>query len=89
MVTLQHTTWHRAMSTPEDGSLVELRRKMAKSMAGFLEKPTILHFTMFFNLGITTLSNIATPYYPFLGRRPAAPANPLFRCGAAGRQRSV
>jgi hypothetical protein len=26
------------MATPEDGSLVELRRNMAKSMAGFLEK---------------------------------------------------
>jgi hypothetical protein len=32
---------------------------MAKSMAGFLEKPAIL-FAMFFYLGITTLSNIAT-----------------------------
>ena len=36
-------------------------RNMAKSMAFFLEKPaTAIHFTMFFDLGITTLSNIAT-----------------------------
>ena len=46
------------MSTP-DGSLMEPRRNMAKSMAGFLEKPTIL-FAMFVYLGINTLSNIAT-----------------------------
>jgi preprotein translocase subunit SecG len=32
---------------------------MVKSMAAFLEKPTIL-YAMFFHLGITTLSNIAT-----------------------------
>jgi hypothetical protein len=47
---------------------------MAKSMAGYLEKPTIL-FTMFFDLGITTLSNIATKL--------------SFSEWAAGRQRSV
>ena len=47
------------MSTP-DGSLVEpWRNIMAKSMAGVLEKPTIL-FAMFFDLGINTPSNIAT-----------------------------
>ena len=40
------------MSTP-DGSLVEPRRNMAKSMAGFLEKPAIL-FAKFFDLGINT-----------------------------------
>jgi hypothetical protein len=44
---------------------------MAKSMAGFLEKPAIL-FAMFFYLGITTLSNIATTLS-------------LFRSGAAAR----
>jgi hypothetical protein len=47
-----------APSTPA-GSVTEPRRNMAKSMAGFLEKPTIL-FAIFFDLGITTLSNIAT-----------------------------
>ena len=50
--------------------LMEPRQNMVKSMAGFLEKPAIL-FTMFFNLGITTLSNIATKL--------------SFRCGAADR----
>ncbi len=35
---------------------------MAESMVGFLEKPAIL-FTMFFDLGITTLSNISTKLY--------------------------
>jgi len=54
MVTLRHGT----MSMP-DGSLVEPWRNMAKRMAGFLEKPTILS-TVFFDLGINTLSNIAT-----------------------------
>jgi len=54
MVTLRHGS----VSMPA-GSLMEPRRNMAKSMAGFLEKPAIL-FAMFFNLGITTLSNIAT-----------------------------
>ena len=39
--------------------LMEARQNMAKSMAGFLEKSAML-FAMFFNLGITTLSNIAT-----------------------------
>jgi hypothetical protein len=48
------------MSTP-DGSLMEPWRNMAKSMAGFLEKPTIL-FAMFVYLGINTLSNIATKH---------------------------
>ncbi len=38
---------------------MEPRRNMAKSMAVFLEKPAIL-FAMFFDLGINTLSNIAT-----------------------------
>ena len=52
MATLRHGT----MSMP-DGSLVEPRRNMVKSMAGFLEKPAIL-FAMFFNLGINILSNI-------------------------------
>jgi len=54
MVTLQHG----AMSTPA-GSLMEPRQNIVKSMTGFLEKPAIL-FTMFFDLGITTLSNIST-----------------------------
>ena len=52
------TLRHGAMSTPA-GSLMEPQQNMAKHMAGFLEKPAIL-FTMFFDLGITTLSNIAT-----------------------------
>ena len=52
------TLRHGAVSTPA-GSLMEPQQNMAKSMAGFLEKPAIL-FAMFFNLGITTLSNIAT-----------------------------
>ena len=56
-----------AMSTP-DGSLMEPRRNMAKSMTGFLEKPTIL-FAMLVNLGIDTLSNIATKL-SFLEARP-------------------
>jgi hypothetical protein len=38
---------------------MEPQRNMANSMAGFLENPTIL-FSIFFDLGITTLSNIAT-----------------------------
>jgi hypothetical protein len=38
---------------------MEPRQNMAKSMAEFLEKPAIL-FAMFFDLGINTLSNIAT-----------------------------
>jgi len=42
------------------GLLMEAWRNMAKSMAGFSEKPAIL-FAMFFRLGIATLSNnIAT-----------------------------
>jgi len=52
------------------GLLVEPRRNMAKSMAGYLDKPAIL-FAMFFDLGINTLSNIAT--------------NSLFGVGAAAR----
>jgi hypothetical protein len=47
---------------------------MAKSMLGFLEKPAIL-FAMFFDLGITTLSNITTKL--------------SFSEWAAGRQRPV
>jgi len=63
MVTLQHG----AMSTPA-GSLMEHRQNMAKSMAGFLEKPAIL-FAMFFNLELL--------HYQML------PPNSLFRCGPA------
>jgi hypothetical protein len=55
---LETQTGIGAMLTP-DGSLVEPRRNMAKSMAGFLEKPAILS-AMFFDLGINTLSKIAT-----------------------------
>ena len=40
-------------------SLMEPRRNKAKSMAGYLEKHAIL-FTVFFDFGINTLSNIAT-----------------------------
>jgi hypothetical protein len=58
---LETQTGISAMSMP-DGSLVEPRRNMAKSMAGFLEKPAIL-FAMFFDLGINTPSNIATKLY--------------------------
>ncbi len=47
---LETQTGIGAMSTP-DGSLVEPRRNMAKSMAVFLEKPAIL-FAMFFDLRI-------------------------------------
>ena len=43
---------------------------MAKIMGGFLEKPAIL-FAMFFNFGITTLSNIATKLLFFGVGRPA------------------
>jgi hypothetical protein len=42
---------------------------MAKSMAGFLEKPTIL-FAMFVYLGTNTLSNIATKLSFLEGRPP-------------------
>ena len=45
-------------------SLMEARRDMAKSMVVFLEKPAIL-FSMFFNLGITTLSKITTKLFLF------------------------
>jgi len=55
MATLRH---HGAMTMPA-GSLMEHRQNMAKSIAGFLEKPAII-FAMFFKLGITALSNIAT-----------------------------
>ena len=42
---------------------MEPRRNIVKSMAGFLEKLAILLFTMFFDLGITTLSNITTKLF--------------------------
>ena len=54
MVTLRHDT----MLTPA-GLLMEPWRDMAKSMVFFLEMPAIL-FAMIFDLGTTTLSNIAT-----------------------------
>jgi len=41
---------------------MEPQQNMAKSMAGFLKKPAIL-FAMFFHLGISTLSNIATKLF--------------------------
>jgi hypothetical protein len=55
---LETQTGIGAMSMP-DGSMMEPWRNMAKNMAGFLEKPTIL-FAMFVYLGTNTLSNIAT-----------------------------
>jgi hypothetical protein len=42
---------------------------MAKSMAGFLEKPTI-RFAMFVYIGNNTLSNIATKLSFLEGRLP-------------------
>jgi hypothetical protein len=65
---LETQTCIGAMSTP-DGSLMESWQNMAKSMAGFLEKPTIL-FAMFVYLGINTLSNIATKLSFLEGRPP-------------------
>jgi len=60
------TTWHIDASR----IAMEARRNMAKSMLGFLEKSPIL-FAMFFNLGITTLSNIATkPSFLVWGNQP-------------------
>jgi hypothetical protein len=58
---------HRQASAPwiADGP----RRNMTKSMAVFLEKPTIL-FAMFVYLGINTLSNIATKLSFLEGRSP-------------------
>ena len=54
--------WHHVDAS---GSLMEPRQNKAKSMAGYLEKHTIL-FTMFFDLEINTLSKIATSKLSFL-----------------------